>query len=122
MVKFGRVLRAGGFGSVSWWALKTGMTGSDVMQFRGAVSVAVEAIWDARWHCLGTLEAVLGHADSFALCCFMEKMHVPVCTLLLSFCPWAQAFEMVRAPDLGGPGTPKILSRSLRGGLRPGRI
>ena len=71
---------------------------------------------------LGTLEAVLGHADSFALRCFMEKMHAPVCNLLLSFCPWAQVFEMIRAPDLEGPGTPKILSRSLRGDLHQKRI
>ena len=36
---------------------------------------------------LGVLEAVLGHAEAVRAPPFHEKMHVPVCTLLLSFVP-----------------------------------
>ena len=53
-----------------------GEEGSVSMRSRGAVSGAVEAVWDApddRF--LGTLEAVLGHAEAvrFALRRFMKK-------------------------------------------------
>ena len=36
---------------------------------------------------LGTLEAVLGHAEAVRAPPLHEKMHAPVCTLLLSFRP-----------------------------------
>ena len=43
------------------------------MFFRGVVSGAVEAVWDARWQFLGTLEAVLGHAEAARVRCSMKK-------------------------------------------------
>ena len=64
-----------------------GDEGSVSMRFRGAVSGAVE--WrpfgtpDGRF--LGTLEAVLGHAEAVLAPPLHEKMHVLVCTLLESF-------------------------------------
>ena len=36
---------------------------------------------------LGTLEAVLGHAEAVRAPPLHEKMHVLVCALLESFCP-----------------------------------
>ena len=47
----------------------------------------MEAVWDASVNFLGALEVVLGHAEAFRAPPLHEKMHTPVCTLLLSFGP-----------------------------------
>ena len=68
------------------------------MRFRGAVSGAVEAVWDARRQLLGTLEAVLGHVEAGRARLLHEKMHAPACTLFRSFRPppWAQVASSIR--------------------------
>ena len=69
-----------------------GEEGSVSMRSRGAVSGSVEAVWDAPdGRFLGTLEAVLGHAEALRAPPLHEKMHVLVCTLLESFRPPTRA-------------------------------
>ena len=72
-------------------ASKTGMTrGVSRCGFRGGVPFPV--LWRTFGtlggdSLLGTLEAVLGHAEAVRAPPLHEKMHAPVCTLLLSFRP-----------------------------------
>ena len=58
MVKFGRVSRARPSGRRVWGGLLSGLEnrgheGSVYVRFWGAVSGAVEAVWDARWQVFG---------------------------------------------------------------------
>ena len=52
--------------------------GSVAMRFRGAVSVAMEAVWDARRQLFKHIEAFLGHAEATRAPPLHEKMHAPV--------------------------------------------